>query len=128
MSPDKTYEYDWDLMYPTVTAVLRREEIVAVAKLISDCGVSSLTEYGDKASGTSLSQMMGALKRLFNYSNDMSIYERSMFTSPERDSLFRSLIFTELKAGRPVFYRGYSEKENDGHLFIIDGCRKTRFM
>ena len=126
MSPDKTYEYDWDLMFPTLIAVLRKEEIVAVAKLISDCGVSSLTEYGDNASGTSLSQMMGALKRLFNYSNDMCIYERSLFSSPERDSLFRSLIFTELKTGRPVFYRGYSEKEKDGHLFIIDGCRKKK--
>lgn len=126
MSPDRTYEYDWDLMFPTLTAVLRKEEIVAVAKLISDCGVSSLTEYGDKVSGTSLSLMMGALKRLFNYSNDMSIYDRSQFSTPERDSLFRNLIFTELRAGRPVFYRGYSEKEKDGHLFIIDGCKKKK--
>ena len=125
-SPDGTYEYEWDLMFPTLTAVLRKEEIVAVAKLISDCGVSSLTEYGAEASGTSLSRMMGALKRLFHYSNDMSIYERSQFATPERDSLFRQLIFSELKAGRPVFYRGYNEKEKDGHLFIIDGCKKQK--
>jgi len=125
-SPDGTYDYDWDLMYPTLTVTLRKEEIVAVAKLISDCGVSSLTQYGDEYSGTSLSKMKGALKRLYNYSNDMSIYERSQFTTPGRDSLFRQLIFTELKAGRPVLYRGYSEKEKDGHIFIIDGCKKQK--
>lgn len=125
-SPDGTYDYDWYLMFPTVTVTLRREEIVAVAKLISDCGVSSLTEYGGEASGTSLSRMMGALKRLFNYSDYMSIYERSQFTTPERDSIFRRLIFSELKAGRPVFYRGFNEKKKEGHLFIIDGCKKEK--
>ena len=125
-SPDGTYEYDWYLMFPSVTVTLRKEEMVSVAKLISDCGVSSLTEYGDKASGTSLSRMMGAMKRLFHYSNDMSIYERSGFTTPERDSLFRQLIFSELRAGRPVFYRGYNEKKQEGHLFIIDGCKKQK--
>jgi hypothetical protein len=123
MSPDKAYEYNWDMMYPTVTIDLRREEIVAVAKLISDCGVSSLTDYGEKTSQTSISKMMGALKRLFSYSNYMAIYERSQFTTPLQDSLYRQLIFNELKARRPVLYRAYSEKEKGGHLFIIDGCR-----
>ena len=122
-SPDKSYIYDWDLMYPTLNVGLRKEEIVAVAKLISDCGVSSLTEYGEKNSGTSISKLMGALKRLYNYSNYMSIYKRSQFTPPLCDSMFRQLIYEELKAKRPVLYRGYSEKEKDGHLFIIDGCR-----
>ena len=123
ISPDKTYKYDWDLMYPTLIVGLRKEETVAVAKLISDCGVSALTEYGEEMSGTSISKMMGALKRLFNYSNYMAIYERSKFTSPQGDSLYKQLIFTELKAGRPVLCRAYSKKEKDGHLFIIDGCR-----
>jgi hypothetical protein len=125
MSPDKTYKYDWGLMYCHLSIVVQREELVAVAKLISDCGVSSFTEYGNNSSSTSISRMMGALKRLFNYSNYMSIYERSAFANPQRDSLFRQLIFTELKSGRPVLYRGYNEKEG-GHLFIIDGCKKQK--
>lgn len=125
-SPDKSYEYEWHLMYNTLTVGLRKEELVAVAKLISDCGISSLTDYGEKGSSTSLSRMMGALKRLFNYSDQISLYERSQFNTPERDSLFRQLIFTELKARRPVLYRGYSEKEKVGHLFIIDGCKKGK--
>lgn len=126
MSPDGRYEYDWELMFKAVHGGLSKDELVAVAKLISDCGVSSFTDYGEKGSSTSVSLVMGALKRLFKYSNDMSIYERGQFATPERDSLYRQLIFTELKAGRPVLYRGYSEKDGGGHLFIIDGCRKQK--
>ncbi len=124
-SPDGSYRYDWSLMFHSLSPILQKEELVAVAKLISDCGVSALTDYGEEVSSTSISRMMGALKRHMGYSDFMCIYKRSEFDTPQRDSLFRQLIFAELKAGRPVLYRGYSEKEKDGHLFIIDGCRKN---
>ena len=125
MSPDGKYEYDWSQMFHSLTSNVQKEGIVAVAKLISDCGVSSFTEYGDERSSTSLSYIMGAMKRLFGYSNYMSIYNRSDFETPKRDSLYRQLIFSELKAGRPVLYRGTNEK-GEGHLFIIDGCEKGK--
>lgn len=125
MSPDGKYEYDWSQMFHSLTSNVQKEGIVAVAKLISDCGVSSFTEYGDEWSSTSLSYIMGAMKRLFGYSNYMSIYNRSDFETPKRDSLYRQLIFSELKAGRPVLYRGTNEK-GEGHLFIIDGCKKGK--
>lgn len=125
MSPDGKYEYDWRQMFHSLTSNVQKEGIVAVAKLISDCGVSSFTEYGDERSSTSLSYIMGAMKRLFGYSNYMSIYNRSDFETPKRDSLYRQLIFSELKAGRPVLYRGTNEK-GEGHLFIIDGCKKGK--
>lgn len=125
MSPDGKYEYDWSQMFHSLTSNVQKEGIVAVSKLISDCGVSSFTEYGDERSSTSLSYIMGAMKRLFGYSNYMSIYNRSDFETPKRDSLYRQLIFSELKAGRPVLYRGTNEK-GEGHLFIIDGCKKGK--
>lgn len=125
MSPDGKYEYDWGQMFHSLTSNVQKDGIVAVAKLISDCGVSSFTEYGDERSSTSLSYIMGAMKRLFGYSNYMSIYNRSDFETPKRDSLYRQLIFSELKAGRPVLYRGTNEK-GEGHLFIIDGCKKGK--
>lgn len=125
MSPDGKYEYDWSQMFHSLTSNVQKEGIVAVAKLISDCGVSSFTEYGDERSSTSLSYIMGAMKRLFGYSNYMSIYNRFDFETPKRDSLYRQLIFSELKAGRPVLYRGTNEK-GEGHLFIIDGCKKGK--
>lgn len=128
MSPDGKYTYDWNLMYRSAFQGLPKEQLVAVAKLISDCGVSSFTDYGEKGSSTSILLMMGALKRLLGYSNEMGVYERAKFDTPGRDSLFRQLIFSELKAGRPVIYRGYNkDKDKDaGHLFIIDGCNKRK--
>ena len=120
MSPDGEYEYEWNLMFNSLNPNVQKREIVAVAKLINDCGISSFTEYGDEWSSTNLEHIMGAMKRLFGYSNN-----RSDFLTPKRDSLYRQLIFSELKAGRPVLYRGTSKK-GDGHLFIIDGCKKDK--
>lgn len=40
--------------------------------------------------------------------------------------MYKRLLFEELKAGRPVLYRGYDEKKKDGHLFIIDGCKGSK--
>lgn len=125
MSPDGEYEYDWNQMFNSLNPNVQKKGIVAVAKLISDCGISSFTEYGDEASGTYLEHLMGAMKRLFGYNNCMSIYNRSDFLTPKRDSLYRQLIFTELKAGRPILYQGY-DKKGVGHLFIIDGCKKDK--
>ena len=125
MSPDGEYEYDWGLMFNTLNAYVQKRAIIAVAKLISDCGVSSFTEYGDDASSTFLDFSMGAMKRLFGYSNEMSIYNRSDFLTPKRDSLYRQIIFSELKAGRPILYRG-TNKKGEGHMFIIDGCKKDK--
>ena len=125
MSPDGQYEYDWNLMFRSLNPNVQKEELVAVAKLISDSGVSSFTEYGDNQSSTSIEYLMGAMKRLFGYSNCMSIYNRSDFETPRRDSLYRQLIFSELKAGRPVLYRG-ADKDGKGHLLIIDGCKKDK--
>jgi hypothetical protein len=101
---------------------LSKEEIVAVAKLISDCGVSSFTHYTDSSATTNMSHIMGALKRLFLYNNHMCIYNHDDFTTPARDSLYRRMLFSELKAGRPVIVRGSKEKAG-GHLFLIDGCK-----
>ena len=125
-SPDHKYEYDWRRMYHRLSNELQFEQLVAVAKLISDCGVSAFTQYGFDASSTNLSNMQNGLKRLYGYSDYMGIYQRDQFTSPRRDSLFRSILFNELKAGRPVLYRGEKEDGTGGHLFIIDGCKGER--
>lgn len=122
-SPDGQYEYEWDLMFNTYQVGIKSERLVCVAKLISDCGASAFTEYSEVGSSTNMSAIMGAMKRLFRYTNEMSIYQRDDFFTPTRDSLYRQLLFSELQAGRPVIYRGYSESEKSGHLFLIDGCK-----
>lgn len=125
-SPDGEYEYKWDLMYHRASNDLRNDQIVSVAKLISDCGVSAFTKYGKEESGSSLRKLMNGLKRLYGYSDYIGIYNRNRYTTAKGDSIFRMMLFKELEAGRPVLYRGYKKGENDGHLFIIDGCKKDK--
>ncbi|MBR2154701.1 MAG: C10 family peptidase [Bacteroidaceae bacterium] len=126
ISPDGVYEYNWDNMFNTYQEGISTDRLIGVAKLISDCGVSSFTNYTEDFSSTNLSAIMGAMKRIFRYNNYLCLYKRDDFSTPARDSLYRSLIFSELKAGRPIIYRGYSEKKEDGHLFLIDGCKGSK--
>lgn len=125
-SPDQKYEYEWKYMYHRVSNELQFNQLVAVSKLISDCGVSAFTQYGLDASSTNLSNMQNGLKRLYGYSDYTGIYQRDQFNTPRRDSLFRTILFNELKAGRPVLYRGEKPNGKGGHLFIIDGCKNER--
>lgn len=125
-SPDREYEYDWSLMYHQASNSLRLQQVVAVAKLISDCGVSAFTDYGAQLSSTRLQYIMSGLKRLYGYSDYMGIYSRDAFQTPARDSVYRQMLFEELYAGRPVIYRGETEDGKDSHLFIIDGCKDER--
>ena len=122
-SPDGNYEYNWDLMYHRASNDLRTDQIVSVAKLISDCGVSAFTKYGKEESLSSLRNLMNGLKRLYGYSDYMGLYNRNRYTTAAGDSIYRMILFKELEAGRPVLYRGYKKGNNDGHLFIIDGCK-----
>lgn len=126
LSPDKKYVYNWDLMYRSREHNPTTDELISVAKLISDCGVSALTEYSEVGSSTSLSQMMGGLKRLFYYGDQLCIQQRDSFATPALDSLYRRLLFMELYEGRPVLYRGYDPKKKEGHLFIVDGCKGSK--
>lgn len=125
-SPDMEYIYEWRRMYHQASKVQSREELVAVGKLISDCGVTAFTDYGESASSTNIQNMMGALKRLFGYSKYITLYHRRNFQTPVRDSLYRWLLFQELKAGRPIIYRAFNSERKEGHLFIIDGCKGNK--
>ena len=125
-SPDMEYIYEWRRMYHQATKVQSKEELVAVGKLISDCGVTAFTDYGESASSTNIRNMMGALKRLFGYSKYITLYNRNNFQTPARDTLYRQLLFQELKAGRPIIYRAFNSEKKEGHLFIIDGCKGNK--
>ena len=86
-SPDGEYEYKWDLMYHRASNDLRNDQIVSVAKLISDCGVSAFTKYGKEESGSSLRKLMNGLKRLYGYSDYIGIYNRNRYTTAKGDSI-----------------------------------------
>ena len=118
--------YDWTLMFDKYKASTENKSLESVAQLVKDCGNSAFTWYSHKGSSNTLSAIMGSMKYHFRYTRYMSLYNRQLFNTPHLDSIYHELIFSELKAGRPILYRGYSEKEGYGHLYIIDGCKGNK--
>lgn len=128
-SPDKTTRYEWEQMFRRLSDKTSVDRIANVAKLISDCGVTTFTQYGLTNSTSNMRQITTALKGFFHYSKYMYCVKREQLKARGCDEEFRSLLLAELKAGRPVIYRGTKTTNNnddDGHIFIIDGYKNGK--
>lgn len=108
--------YQWDKMLDTYTnGNYTTEQAEAVAKLMLDCGVSVDMNYGSSGSGAYDADVEVALKTYFDFSEDVTILDRSEFNGD-----WDGLIISELESFRPVYYRG-SDKNDGGHAFVCDG-------
>lgn len=128
-SPDGKTLYDWERMFNRLTAQTTPDRITNVAKLISDCGVTAFTQYGEAGSSSNTSQVLAAMKRFFHYSRYMYAVSRDAMKARGCDDEFRRLLLEELQAGRPVIYRGTKSPQNndaDGHIFVIDGYKNGK--
>ena len=85
----------------------------AVAKLISDVGITLKMQYGscDIGSGAFISNVYNSFRDFFDYT--VNYYERDSWFG-NWDTLIRS----EVDAGRPLYYAG---KGSGSHAFVIDG-------
>ena len=116
--------YDWTAMPYRKSDTMTVEQENAVARLIMDCGTAASTVYGHSASSTKLNDVVGGLKKHFGYNRYMHIVDRAYYRGKEGDRAWKSLIYAELKAGRPVIMRG-ERNRHTAHVFIIDGCRDS---
>lgn len=116
--------YDWTLMPAQVTDTAAMERQNAVAQLIRDCGTAAGTDYRATASSTKLNGVVAGLKKHFGYSRYMHIEDRARYGGAEGAREWKTMIYNELKAGRPVIIRGEKGPRN-AHVFIIDGCRDS---
>ena len=116
--------YDWTQMFdrPNDTTTVQQEN--AVAKLIVDCGTAANTLYGQSASSTKLTDLTMGLKKYFGYSRYMHIADRGYYKGAEGSKAWKTMIYNELKAGRPIIFRGEKGRRM-AHVFIIDGCRDS---
>lgn len=92
-----------------------------VAKLMLYCGASVEMEYGPWESSASDASIAPALKKYFGYDQQTRWVSRSDYGIDE----WESLIYSELEAGRPVVYGGYTI--DVGHEFVCDGYRDGLF-
>ncbi len=106
--------YDWTNMTDTYDNSSTAIQKNAVATLMYHAGVSVNMMYGEYSSASSVN-MAKALIGYFSYDSNIQNYYRDYYSKPE----WEDLIKTELNAGRPVFYAGYSK--DTGHQFVCDG-------
>ena len=91
----------------------------AVADLMLCCGASVKMDYRNSANGgsqASSSNVPEAFQTYFGFDQSVRHIKRSYYGIDE----WESIIYEELKNGRPVLYRGQTSK-NSGHEFICDG-------
>ncbi len=117
---DSTYR--WDLMLNSYTTSSDPEAIAAVASLMSSCGIAVSMQYALGASSASYTSAAKALVSYFDYDKGMRILHRDYYGIQD----WFDLLYSELKAGRPVLYSGTNESA--GHAFVCDGYDKDGYF
>ena len=108
--------YEWKSMLNRYDGEYTDEEAAAVAKLMSDVGISVRMNYGP-SSGTSAKRVPLALANNFFYNKGVKYLERCYFDTEEWNSIIKG----ELSESRPVLMTGFNYMEFVGHEFVLDG-------
>lgn len=103
--------YDWANMLNEYNDSSSQVPIDAVSTLMYHIGVAGYTLYGPGGSGGGIDRTMEALKQHFGYSDRITLLNRGDYLDDE----WEEIIYSELLAGRPVYYESYL------HAFIIHG-------
>lgn len=107
--------YEWNNMLNSYAGSYTNAQANAVAKLMSDAGISIDMSYNTNESSAYYKNAIEALMAYFDYSPAMSFQLKDNY-SGDWDALMRS----ELDAARPIFYFGQNP-DNAGHAFVLDG-------
>lgn len=107
--------FDWDKMLDWYGGVYTTEQADAVAYLMKACGYSVDMSYNLSSSGALSVKAAIALVNNFKYNPNIGFKKREFYDAGE----WEEMIYSELKAGRPVMYAGASTSV--GHEFICDG-------
>lgn len=110
--------YDWaNMPYAPGQTSVPAAQVAALSALAADFGKAVQMEY--LANGSAASSMMvpGALRNTFGYASTVCVHRRDYYST----SQWRQMIYTELAAGRPVFFGATSDNSTSGHAFVCDG-------
>lgn len=108
--------YEWHSMLNQYDGDYSDEEADAVAKLMSDVGISIRMNYGP-SSGTSAARVPLAFANYFYYNKGVKFLQRCFCTTEEWNSIIKG----ELAEKRPVLMSGINYIESVGHEFVLDG-------
>ena len=106
--------YDWANMLDNYGNNSPSVANAAVAKLMSDVGISVEMGYG-MSSGASSPDVAAALTTYFDYDKSIRVLNRNNYGIEAWEDMIR----TELNDKRPVYYSGHAS--SGGHAFVCDG-------
>lgn len=107
--------FEWDKMLDTYSNTTPELQRMAVATLMYACGVGVNMNYSSSASGATDVYISSFLVDNMDYDRGAAYLQRDWFEAGEWDNI----VYSELKAGRPVLYCGQSNQ--GGHAFVCDG-------
>lgn len=106
----------WSLIKDYYIASDTTSDARAASRLMLYCGQSIMTNYG-KPSTASPASVPYALSSYFGYAPTARYVARNQYSTQE----WTQLLYDELKAHRPVIYRG-QRLDGQGQSFVCDGC------
>lgn len=118
--------FDWDNMLDDYAVVDPKTQDLteqlgteaqrkAVATLMRYCGQAIEMSYSPEGSGAYTEILAEKLACYFDYPSPLYLRNNGSFSIEE----WEDIIYSELAAGRPVIYGGFSH--NGGHSFVCDG-------
>ena len=118
---------DWDNMVDRYAGTTTTDEQkAAVANLMKYCGTAVQMDYTSSSSSAYLASAAYAMAAFFNYSSHTRYLNRD--NSGISDDEWENLVYTDLSNSLPVMYGGWSDKNNNAHAFVIDGCDDQGFF
>ena len=99
-------------------------QIMAVAKLMADCGIANGASYADGGTGASSGSAAQSLIDYFDYDLSINMLDRNECSA----EYYEGTIQNELRQGRPVMLGGGNSKgEGDAHEFLCDGFNQEGY-
>lgn len=103
--------YDWNGMKCSMDT----RNVFDMALIGFHAGVSVKMNYSPEGSGSQSTRVPNALKSRFKYSSTAKFIKKEDYSL----SYWESKLKSEIDAGRPLYYSGYSS--DGGHAFVCDG-------
>lgn len=118
------HTYNWDDMLNSYKGSYSQKSADAVAQLMVDVGKAINSSYATEGTGASITTASKSLVHVFDYSSSIRVYNRSECTNEEWIEVLRS----NLEAGRPIVYTGFSFSLDGGHAFVCDGIDENNLI
>ncbi len=117
--------YNWNQMLNSYGYSYTTEQADAVARLMSDVGISINMVYGASSSFAKYIDAVEAMVAYFDYSPSIQYKLKN-----KNSGSWATLLRNEIDARRPVFYFGQKSRDEGygGHAFVVDGYNDSGYF